>query len=906
MTTLVGAGDTTIDQPRAAGGAALGDQFLGQLRLRAWPPTVPAGFVERRRLTDLLTAGSARQVTLISAGAGHGKTLTVASWARGGHAPGTVVWLTVDESDNDLQAFWSDVLGALAVNGAVPAGSPLSEVVPAAGFGERQSVLVQAGLAELQGVVTLVLDDFHRITDSRVLASFGRLLEHQPRQLRLVLSTRLDPALRLHRLRVSGGVTDIRAADLAFTAPEAAELFDINGIHLSADQLKAVSDRTQGWAAGLRLALMTLDRADIDAGISRFTGSLPPVAEYLIEEVIDRLPPTDRQFLLGVSVADRVSVALARELTGRPDSQLILERLASQHALVVGLAGRNEWFTLHPLLREVLSHRLALEQPDTVAALYLRASRWFAGQGEPIPAIRYATAAEAWDEVGRLMALALPQLLTPNAAALASALAPAVARARVQPSTSTLLASACVHFHRHDYASMSREVEDANDLLIGGTPGHLRAAELVTAVLRVVHARVRNPARIAPDAKHLMDLVDSTPRDELPTAEHFRMIADNNIALGQLWGGDLAAAERSLCRVQARSQELGLGLMELSTQAHLAMLDVIHGRLHTAHQVAVETEDLAHRKGWASEPQALGLYCAAALTYLEWDRLDAAAEQIHAGLAVSNSGSDVACRLVLAIAAVGVAVAGGDARRCRAAADALDSIRSEAVELPPFLARWCTVARADVLVATGDSAAAIRLIGEWSAPGGYPEALERVAVAKARLSLHEPEAALAVLDPVVRSADHIGPAVEAQILTAVSADLVHRDVAAITAISDAVDLAEGAGFIRPFRAAGPRVRALLIRHRHTVARNLDFTAALIGSDEAGEIPVGTPAPVEPLTERERAVLNYLPTMYKAGEIAADLFISVNTVKSHQQSLYRKLGVATRRAAVDRARDLNLL
>ena len=234
-----------------------------------------------------------------------------------------MAWLTVDETDNDLQAFWSDVLGALAIGGAVPADSALREVVPAAGFGAREALLVRAGLAELPGVVTLVLDDFHQITDRRVLESFGQLLEHQPPQLRLVLATRADPALRLHRLRVNGEVTDIRA--------------DGPGVHRDRGR-GAVRPATactcptassgccwtapRGGPPGLRLALMCLDPTDIDGGIARFTGSDRLVAEYLIEEVIDRLPAADRQFLLTTSVADRLSAGLANELTGRSDGQL--------------------------------------------------------------------------------------------------------------------------------------------------------------------------------------------------------------------------------------------------------------------------------------------------------------------------------------------------------------------------------------------------------------------------------------------------------------------------------------------------------------------------------------------------------------------------------------------------------
>ena len=184
-----------------------------------------------------------------------------------------MAWLAVEETDNDVQTFWSDVLGALTIGDAVPADSALRQVVPAAGFGAHEVQLIRAGAGRSPHTVVLVLDDVHHLTDRRVLESFGQLLEHQPPQLRLVLSARADPALRLHRLRVNGEVTDIRAEDLAFTASEAAELFRGNGIARVGATTGGLLDRTEGWAAGLRLALLSLDPTDIDGAISRFTGT---------------------------------------------------------------------------------------------------------------------------------------------------------------------------------------------------------------------------------------------------------------------------------------------------------------------------------------------------------------------------------------------------------------------------------------------------------------------------------------------------------------------------------------------------------------------------------------------------------------------------------------------------------
>jgi len=896
------------------------DQLASLLRLRSLPPTLPPGFVHRQRLLDQLNVGTARPVTVLSAGPGYGKTLTLASWYHqgatpdgappSGAAPSRVAWLAVEETDNDVPAFWSDVLGALTIGDAVPADSALRQVVPAAGFGAHEVLLIRAALADLPHTVVLVLDDIHHLTDRRVLESFGQLLEHQPPQLRLVLSTRADPALRLHRMRVNGEVTDIRAKDLAFTASEAAELFRGNGIHVSERQLGGLLDRTEGWAAGLRLALLSLDPGDIDGAISRFTGRDRLVAEYLIEEVTDQLPAQDRQFLLTTSVADRVSAGLADVLTGRSDSQQTLDRLVTDNALLVALAGRTDWFSVHPLLRDLLRYRLTREQPGMVTELHLRAAQWFADQGEPIEAIRHAAAARQWDEVGRLLTeQAWPLMVTPRGPALAAALEPAAARAAVEATSSTLLVAAVCHFHRHDWEAMTRAAEEATELMAGVPQVDRRAADALIAVLHIVHSRIRNPAATRAAAAHLLDVIDRTPRRHLPTAEQHRVIATDNLAIGQLWAGDLTDAETTLTTVLTQCQRFGLGLTELTTQAHLALLDVIRGRLPQAYRRAGAAHAVADRRGWASEPQALGLYASMAFTHLEWNQLDAAQQDVDRGVTVSGGGSDIACLIALAIADVEVAVARGDAAAAHAAAARLDTIQAQAGELPPLLAGWCAVAHADALLTAGKPDDAIERVNDGSEQTGFTAALRAVVLAKAQLLLDEPDAAVEMLEAkVVNSSPYRGPRIEGKVLAAVAADRTHRDTAALAAITQAVDLAQNVGIIRPFVAAGPRIGPLLTRHQHLVDRHRDFTRALSDATTGGYAPATTPAPAaaEALTERERTVLSYLPTMFKAAEIASDLYVTINTIKAHQRAIYRKLGVDSRRDAVDRARELNLL
>ena len=884
------------------------EPLINLLRLRTTPPAVPPGFLERPRLDERLAAATSRPLTLLCAGPGHGKTLALASWIK--HRSGAnVAWLALDETDNDPQAFWSDLLGALTINGAVPLDSPLRDLVPAVRFDVHATTLIGAGLAALVEPVVLVLDDFHLIGDGRVLNSFERLLDHQPPQLHIILATRADPPLRLQRRRVAGDLADVRAADLAFTEAESGKLLAGKGIHLTGTQLNALLDRTQGWAAGLQLAVLSLHPGDVDGAIDRFAGSDGLVAEYLIEEVLDRVPAADRQFLLATSVAERISPPLANNLTDRADSQHVLKRLVAQNALLLELAGESEWFGFHPMLRELLLRRLELEQPGQVADLHRRAARWFEARGDAVPAIAHASQAQDWELVGHLLAtMAWPMALTPSGPALAAALGPAMSMAVQRPTAHTLLAAAVCHYQRHEFSSMRRECDDAAKLIGDVAAADRTAVECLIGTLRIAHSRIVNPADTEGAAVSQLNVLAGATGRPPPTAEHHRAIATNNLAVGQVWAGRFDDAESDLLALQTRCRELGIGLTELSVQGHLALLDVIHGRLPAATQRAEAALDLADRRGWTAEPQALGLRAAIALLSLEQGRAAFSGGESDEGHADSAAGTDVACRLVLAIARVDHAAAQRDRILADEAVMRLESIRVQAGRLPPLLAGWCTAAHAAADLAAGRWRDAIDRIHAAEVESAYPDALGRIVIARTRLLLDQPRHAIDALQPLLHAVPRFrGPAVEARVLAAVAADRLRRDAAALAAMTEAIGLAQGVGMIRPFLAAGPQVAGLLDRHRHVVARHLEFTGQLTAAIAGDPLTSFVTRPLlEPLTGREQAVLAYLPTMLKSAEIASELFVSVNTVKTHQRAIYRKFGVGNRREAVDEARALNML
>lgn len=457
--------------------------------LKSQPPVVPPSLVRRRRLDDLLTEGTAKPFTLVCAGPGAGKTLSAAAWVAAGSTPGPVAWVSLDSTDNDPQTFWSDLLGALA--GAVPSGSPLRDITPASSFGDLQVREVTVRLAELPDPVVLVLDDFQEITSDAVLDSFGHLVDHLPGSVRLVVLSRSDPTLRLHRLRVGGQLTEIRTEDLAFDEQEAAALFDLHGLQLSREQLRVLRTRTQGWPAGLQLAAMSLDPGDIDEGIDRFSGNNRSVADYLIGEVVDRLSPEDRQFLLRTSITERLSADLADRLTGRSDSQLVLEKLVGGNAFVVGIGVRRDWYSCHPLLRELLHHRLRLEHPRLVPELHRTAARWMADNGEPIESMRQSILAGDFDGAGRTLLSVVPRILSVEGPVLAAAVEPLARTATERPTLSSLIASATVHYHRLEITAMLQDAVEAREFLSEASEELRASAEAVISLFEMAAARSR-------------------------------------------------------------------------------------------------------------------------------------------------------------------------------------------------------------------------------------------------------------------------------------------------------------------------------------------------------------------------------------------------------------------------------
>ncbi|WP_156045630.1 MULTISPECIES: LuxR C-terminal-related transcriptional regulator [Actinomycetes] len=887
----------------------MANDFTGVLTLKTSQPELPPRFLQRPRLDSRLSTGSTRAVTLVCAGAGYGKTLAVTAWVRGGHPPGPVAWLTTTKSYT-ARGFWTDVLDCLRISGVLPETGPLWEIAPGTKFGAPELNRILEALTRLPTPVVLVLDDFHHVTDVEVLDFMSRVVEQQIPQLHLVIVTRAEPRLRLSRLRLANQITEISAEDLAFTVAEAREVCALSGHPLAAHDLVQLLDRTQGWPAGVRLALLNLSDpgTKVDTGLGSFGGNNHMVAEYLLEEVLDQLPAGDRRFLLATSVADQLTADLARHLTGRSDSQLVLETLVARNALTVRLADRPNWFRYHPLLLELLRDRFAAENPDGAIELNKLAAEWFTTENEMTVAIRHYSLAGDWVAVLRVLGgAALPLMLSPQASSLTSALSLADEEAKRRPSVPTLLAAMVCAYHEHDFDSMSQHAEGAAQLL-DEAEDQEPAAVILIAIARMVHARTFAPVNIVEASSHLMDLAEGMPRQHIPSAPGYALIAFNNRAIGMVLEGRFGEACADLARARSKAERAGMGLMAMAAMSYLALAHAMVGDVHSARSLTTSITDLAERRGWLNEPQLLAAVAAEALVNIQLNDLDHAQNCIDSPLSsVPLPNTDIGSRVMIRIAAVAVATSRGDFTEAHGRLRRLLAEQNSMGALTDLLSRWSRVAHADVLLLTGQPEGVLAMIEDPGDSVDFASALERISRAKALLALADPDRAITALGPAHRFDGYRVQATEAAILESIARLRLHHDVAAIARFADALALAEPAGLIAPFVNAGTQIATQLHRQEHLDKNYGGFLSDIVLNLQ----PPVDPSPMQQagvpvLTEREMAVLQYLPTVLRASDIAVDLFISVNTVKTHMRGIYNKLSVNNRREAVERARQHQLL
>jgi LuxR family maltose regulon positive regulatory protein len=870
------------------------------------PPRIPPSYVSRPRLHEQLQDGTARALTVVSAGAGWGKTLATAHWAATGTPPGPVAWVSLDPADDEPGRFWTCVVAALRVAVPFPSAHPLTTLMPGLGGPDEGFRRVMTELATLPTPVVLVLDDFQVVTDPVLLQQLGELLRHPIPALRLVMLTRADPQIPLHRLRVAEDLAEIRPRDLAFTDEEAAALLAAHAMPVDAADASSLVERTEGWAAGLRLAALFLRRQGPGHSVGDFAGGDRAVATYLGEEVLASLPVEDQEFLLRSSVVERLSAELAAVLTEQEHCQRRLEDLEQSNAFVIGLDADQDWFRYHALLREMLQHRLRVVQPELVPELHRRAARWYGAHGQPLEALRHAADAEDWPLVGELFVTqAAPLLVSAERSVLGQVLARIPSDHQSSNADLAMCAAARLYLAGR-FADMRPCLGLAGDLLAAGPSGpHHGASRLALLILSTVVSRSDGDiTSLLAATTEALDLLAQLT-GEVPASEAYRAVALANHGTGLLWSGDVSGARACLLEALAATDDSGVEVTRVNVLSHLALTAAALGRPGEGSQYAARAIGVVKARGWAPLPQVATAYLAEAMIHLQRHELDDAEIALERGLVAGYS--ELATRRTLVLAGARLALSAG---RVDDARDRLALARKEQADslTPPFLARWLAVTEAEVALASGRAAEASDRLAATMRDRQPPYVQEQCLLARAALALGDPREADELLRPLRQ--DQEGPAatdVPVWLLTGLAADRLREDSRAIDAVGRAVAAAGPDRIYRPFTVSGPeQLERMLLRLeelRPELTGTVNTLLALLGR---GGPEHAAASLVDPLTDRELSVLQFLPTMMTNGEIAADLYVSVNTVKAHLKRIFLKLEVTSKRQAVQRARELGLL
>jgi LuxR family maltose regulon positive regulatory protein len=881
---------------------------LPVLATKLTPPRAPFRLVPRPRLLALLDAGVRQLLTLVSAPPGAGKTTLLTAWSSSGQPPGPVAWLSLDPGDNEGARFWAYVLAALRRSGAVPADSVLRALAPRPGPNDAFVPLLVNGLAKLPAPVVLILDDFQDLTDATVLKELELLLRNAPRQLRLVLSTRVDPPLPLQRLLVSGRLAQLRAANLAFTVAEVADLLaeDETQQRLTADDIALLQARTEGWAAGIRLAALSLrGHPDPHRFVTELAGDDQSIADYLVREVLDQQPEDLRSFLLRTSVVKELNSELADALTGAQGGELMLARLERANAFVMALGSHRSAYRYHELFAGLLRYELRREAPGEVVELHRRAARWYSERGLAVNAIQQALMAQDWLHVADLVVEhGLSLILRSDSATfrhLTGQLPSSLAQAN--PELALLVAADGIVRDDPEAAAVHLRLAEQRAGELDGDRRD-RFAQLLAICRSALASQTGDLDRALSAGREALELRARTAAGD---ADDARAVTLANLGRAELWTGDLDAAESHLQEGHVVARRAGLGFLQHDCTSQLAVLYAMRGALGQASRLGRDAVELAAQRGWSSTAPAAGGYLALAWVHYQRDDLVEADRYLEQAAAASRARPERPVALAVAMVRARLQRARGNL------AGALATVSRARGDLsgwrpPARLWHWLVLTEAELHSAAGQPQSADNLEGVHE--GGPLGAGEAVALAHLQLAEGNPAGAAATLIPCLNGTAQAGllvAPVDAWLLDALASDALADRERAAASLERALVLAEREGFRRSFLDAGAPARSLLVRYRHRMPTSWSYLDELLDAS-AESIPTPAPPPtlIDRLTAREQTVLRYLPSLMTYEEIAVDLYVSSNTVKTHVNGIFRKLAVNGRRQAVRRARELQLL
>ncbi len=887
------------------------------------PPPRP-GSVIRRRLLERLDEGLHRKLTLISAPAGFGKTTLSSEWlARCGQP---VAWLSLDEGDNDPVRFLAYLVAALQT---------ISAGLSSAGMGEEMFGAFQAAqsppieplltpllnqLAAIPDHFILALDDYHVIEAEPVDNALTFLLEHLPPQMHVLMSTREDPDIPLARLRATGQLVELRAADLRFAPDESAEFLNqVMNLDLSAGDIAALDSRTEGWIVGLQLAALSMQgRSDTTSFVQAFTGSHRFVLDYLAEEVLHRQPKHALDFLLQTSILDRLSGPLCDTVTARNDGKAILEALERGNLFIVPLDDQRQWYRYHHLFADVLQSRLREEWPNQVSHLHQLASIWYEENGLPAEAIRHALAAKDLDRAANLIELAWSTMdvSMQSATWLGWARALPDALIHVRPVLSAGYAWALLD--SGDLETCEAWLQNAECWLECESPEMVVVDEEQFQLLPATIATARAYRALAlgsiPGAIiHARQALNLTPEHD----DIRRIQAMSLLGISQYADGDLGAADRSLTEFQAYVREVGSIITTIGITFVLAEIKRARGRLHEAASAYEQALQLAASQGGPMPVGTADLYRGVSELACERGNPEAAVQHLLTAQKIGEQAVLIGWTHRRCLAEARLKQSQGD---LSGALDLLDEAERLYVRSPLPDVRPIAALRARIWLAQGRHTEVLGWVRERGLSTddalSYGQEFEHITLVRIRIALYRsaPEdsaigEAMSLLDRLLQAAedgDRIGSVIEIRVLQALAYQAQNDLPRALESLEHALTLAQPEGYVRLFVDEG-QLMMILLREaaRRGIVPNYANQLQMVFEQAGDRMPAAQPL-IEPLSERELEVLRLLGTELSGPEIAQELNVSLSTLRTHTQNIYTKLGANNRRAAIRRAEELHLL
>jgi LuxR family maltose regulon positive regulatory protein len=859
--------------------------------------------IDRHDLVTTLDHAAGKRVTIISAPAGSGKTSLLRAWADRTARDRRIAFLSVRPGQHDTQLFW------LALLGAVRAATGGAEPPPAApGFnGQAMVDKVLSELAAPGGPSVLIIDDLHELSSTEAADQLTALLTNLPPGVHAVVATRRDPPLRLHQLRLAGELAEIRAAQLRFTQDETRQLLAAAGITLPDPVVATLHQRTEGWAAGLRLAALSLAGHPYpERFVAEFSGSDRTVAEYLMAEMLDRQPPDVQRLLLRTSLLDRVNGELADLLTGGNGSERILLDLEDANAFVLSLDPGRTWFRYHHMFRGLLRLELRRTLPGDIPQLHRLAARWFADHAQVADAIRHLQAADDWTGAARLLAdHALSLTLDGQAGTVAALLRCFPARTGEDfPGLALVHAIADLDQLRLDQADAHLDV--ARAYAATTPPDRQYRLQMAIASLDLLSARLRGHFDgVFEQVGALPPPPDGQSNADVALGRDLRAVALLNLGVTEAWSLRLVDSERYLRDGAALARDIGRPYLEVACLAHLGFAATVHS-FAQARRRCEEAIALAARHGWDAEPVIAPAQATLAGILIGTGEFDHGEQWLDRARRATRAGGEPGLQLLIHLISAILPAARGQYREALAEFVAARQVQALMVgehALNSRVTAW-TIATQARLGNLEQARAALATLNDRLATTGEV----RNAAAVICLAEQDPAGARRELQAVLDGSASANPyltLVEAHLLDALACRDLGDEPAARAAVERALHLGEPDRLILPFVMTGAwqLLTALPPQETSHAALVADILDSVRGRDPGH---AAAPEPIEALSPSELRVLRYLPTNLTRPEIAGQLSVSLNTVNTHIRRIYTKLGATDRSSAVQRGRELRLL